>query len=130
MSKPLSGSSTTSVLSSRNGLPDKCMRLVPSPYSDPKQRAVIPDVLLLLCVGLLLSAMKPISRRKFLATTALSLAAVRLGAQGQPESEITLDVAGEATGAHMPIDFVGLSYEVQQLVDPGFFSASNMGLVE
>ena len=29
----------------------------------------------------------------------------------------------------MPTDFVGLSYEVQQLVDPGFFSASNAGLV-
>jgi hypothetical protein len=29
----------------------------------------------------------------------------------------------------MPIDFVGLSYEVQQLVDPGFFSAQNSGLI-
>jgi hypothetical protein len=29
----------------------------------------------------------------------------------------------------MPIDFVGLSYEVQQLVDPSFFSAQNSGLI-
>jgi hypothetical protein len=29
----------------------------------------------------------------------------------------------------MPIDFVGLSYEVQQLVDPSFFSAQNRGLI-
>ena len=29
----------------------------------------------------------------------------------------------------MPIDFLGLSYEVQQLVDPAFFSAANTGLV-
>jgi len=29
----------------------------------------------------------------------------------------------------MPADFVGLSYEVQQLTDPSFFSASNRGLV-
>jgi hypothetical protein len=29
----------------------------------------------------------------------------------------------------MPIDFVGLSYEVQQLADPGFFSAQNSGLI-
>ncbi len=29
----------------------------------------------------------------------------------------------------MPIDFVGLSYEVQQLADPSFFSAQNIGLI-
>jgi hypothetical protein len=29
----------------------------------------------------------------------------------------------------MPIDFVGLSYEVQQLVDPSFFAAQNSGLI-
>jgi hypothetical protein len=29
----------------------------------------------------------------------------------------------------MPIDFVGLSYEVQQLTDPSFFSAQNSGLI-
>lgn len=30
----------------------------------------------------------------------------------------------------MPADFVGLSYEVQQLTDPHFFSAANPGLIE
>ncbi len=29
----------------------------------------------------------------------------------------------------MPDDFIGLSYEVQQLVDPNFFAASNVGLI-
>jgi hypothetical protein len=29
----------------------------------------------------------------------------------------------------MPVDFVGLSYEVQQLADPSFFSARNSGLI-
>jgi len=29
----------------------------------------------------------------------------------------------------MPIDFLGLSYEVQQLADPAFFSAQNSGLI-
>jgi hypothetical protein len=29
----------------------------------------------------------------------------------------------------MPIDFLGLSYEVQQLADPSFFSAQNIGLI-
>jgi hypothetical protein len=71
-----------------------------------------------------------ISRRKFIASTALSLAAARLPAQSPPESQITLNLAGAATGALMPADFIGLSYEVQQLVDPSFFSATNTGLIE
>ena len=29
----------------------------------------------------------------------------------------------------MPADFVGLSYEVQQLADPSFFAAGNVGLI-
>lgn len=29
----------------------------------------------------------------------------------------------------MPSDFVGLSYEVQQLKDPNFFSPQNSGLI-
>ena len=29
----------------------------------------------------------------------------------------------------MPVDFVGLSYEVQQLADPSFFSLQNSGLI-
>ena len=73
--------------------------------------------------------MKEISRRKFLATTALAVAASRLKAQSQPAS-VTLRLSGEANGAHMPADFIGLSYEVQQLVDPAFFSGGNTGLIE
>jgi hypothetical protein len=74
--------------------------------------------------------MNEITRRRFLATAALSLAATRLRAQGSANSRVTLNVAGEATGPHMPEDFVGLSYEVRQLVDTAFFSAANTGLVE
>jgi hypothetical protein len=74
--------------------------------------------------------MNEITRRKFLATAALSLAATHLRAQNSGDTRVTLSVTGEATGAHMPGDFVGLSYEVQQLVDPSFFSASNTGLIE
>jgi len=73
--------------------------------------------------------MTQISRRKFLATTAFSVAAARLGAQGQNAVQATLTLPGEASGAHMPADFVGLSYEVQQLNDPSFFSVANTGLV-
>jgi hypothetical protein len=80
--------------------------------------------------GLPLGAMNEITRRRFLATAALSLAATRLPAQTPADSRVTLKIAGEATGAHMPGDFVGLSYEVQQLVDLAFFSGSNAGLIE
>jgi hypothetical protein len=72
--------------------------------------------------------MTPISRRKFLATAALSAAAVRLHAQ-TGSTPLTLEVPAEATGPHVPLDFVGLSYEVQQLADPTFFSPSNEGLI-
>ncbi len=74
--------------------------------------------------------MTTISRRRFLATAALSLAATRLQAQRRTGSQVTLKLSAEATGPHMPADFVGLSYEVQQLVDPSFFAASNIGLIE
>lgn len=70
-----------------------------------------------------------LTRRKFLATTACTLAAARLHAFGQSKVRVTLNVPGEATGPHMPIDFVGLSYEVQQLADPVFFSPQNGGLI-
>lgn len=73
--------------------------------------------------------MTTISRRRFLATAALSLAASRLHAQRGAGAEVTLQVSTKAVGAHMPADFVGLSYEVQQLVDPSFFAASNIGLI-
>jgi len=74
--------------------------------------------------------MNEITRRRFLATAALSLAATRIRAQNSAEPRVTLSLAGEATGVHMPGDFVGLSYEVQQLADPAFFSGSNTGLIE
>jgi hypothetical protein len=76
-----------------------------------------------------LTTMTTITRRKFLATAALSLAATRLHAQRGAGSRISLKISTEATGPNMPADFVGLSYEVQQLADPSFFAASNVGLI-
>lgn len=70
-----------------------------------------------------------ITRRRFLATTASTLAAASLYTNGQSNTRVALAIPQEATGPHMPIDFVGLSYEVQQLKDPSFFSAENAGLV-
>ena len=74
--------------------------------------------------------MKILTRRRFLSTSALALAATRLQAQSSTPVAATLKLPAEAQGAQMPADFVGLSYEVQQLANPGFFSASNEGLVE
>src|ERR1700731_3838033 len=69
------------------------------------------------------------TRRKFLATAACAVAAARLHAQGQSNVRVALAIPSEATGPHIPVDFVGLSYEVQQLADPSFFSAQNTGLI-
>jgi hypothetical protein len=71
--------------------------------------------------------MKEISRRRFVASAAMTLAATRLRAQ-EP-AHVTLTIPAEATGPHIPQDYIGLSYEVQQLLDPTFFSASNTGLI-
>ena len=70
-----------------------------------------------------------LTRRKFLATTACALSAARLYGQDQSKVRVALRIPKEATGPRMPIDFVGLSYEVQQLADPSFFSAQNTGLI-
>src|ERR1700761_527740 len=71
--------------------------------------------------------MNAISRRRFLGTGAMTVAAMRL--RGQSAVPATLTIPAEATGPHMPADFVGLSYEVRQLLDPTFFSAKNAGLI-
>ncbi len=70
-----------------------------------------------------------LTRRSFLATAACTLAAARLRAQVPGKVRVALRIPKEAIGSHMPSDFVGLSYEVQQLADPSFFSAQNSGLI-
>jgi hypothetical protein len=70
-----------------------------------------------------------LTRREFLAIAAYTVAAARLHAQGQSKVRVALAIPSEATGSHMPVDFVGLSHEVQQLADPTFFSAQNSGLI-
>ena len=73
--------------------------------------------------------MTSITRRRFVANAALAIAAGGLRAQTNSSVQVTLDLSGEANGPHMPEDFVGLSYEVQQLTDPTFFSPANTGLI-
>jgi len=57
------------------------------------------------------------------------MAAARLHSQDQSKVRVALSIPKDATGPRMPFDFVGLSYEVQQLADPSFFSAQNSGLI-
>jgi hypothetical protein len=70
-----------------------------------------------------------LTRRKFLVTTACTVAAAGLHVHGQSKARVALSIPKDATGPRMPIDFVGLSYEVQQLSDPSFFSARNSRLI-
>jgi hypothetical protein len=72
--------------------------------------------------------MTNLSRRKFLATAALSLAATPLHAYSTG-AQVTLKLSADATGPRISDDFLGLSYEVQQLADPTFFAASNLNLI-
>ena len=73
--------------------------------------------------------MSQITRRKFLAATALTVAATRLRANGSDAIHATLSIPPEANGPQIPPGYVGLSYEVEQLTDPSFFSAENEGLI-
>lgn len=69
-----------------------------------------------------------LTRRTFLANAAASVAAARLHAQTSA-AQVTLTLPAQASGPQMPAGFIGLSYEIQQLKDPTFFSASNTGLI-
>ena len=73
--------------------------------------------------------MTPISRREFLATSTLALAASRLVPQNQTQIQANLVIPTEARGPYIPADFVGLSYEVREFTNPYFFSAKNTGLI-
>lgn len=42
---------------------------------------------------------------------------------------MVLSIPKNGTGPRMPIDFVGLSYDVQQLADSTFFAEQNSGLI-
>jgi len=64
-----------------------------------------------------------------MASAAMAVAATHLRAQNAPSALVTFEIPTKAAGPQMPADFIGLSYEVQQLVDPSFFSARNTGLI-
>jgi hypothetical protein len=75
--------------------------------------------------------MKPLKfmdRRRFLFTSAVAAVSIRALAQSAPDIT-TITLHPEDSGPHVPGNFVGLSYETQQLSNPGFFSTANTGLI-
>lgn len=68
-----------------------------------------------------------ITRRGFVAQSLAASVAVALPAQSRTA---TLTVGNGLPGPLVPLDFIGLSYEVMQLEDPTFFSPENVGLVQ
>jgi hypothetical protein len=75
--------------------------------------------------------MSPLTRRRFVAAAAASalISQSRLFAQSAAPVAATLTLHPDRIGASIPEDFIGLSYEIQQLSDPSFFSTANTGLI-
>jgi hypothetical protein len=74
-----------------------------------------------------------IDRRRFLAAGAaavVTLPSLRALAQAATSQVATLKLRSEEPGPTVPRNFVGLSFETQQLSDPTFFSPANTGLIE
>ena len=76
-----------------------------------------------------------LDRRRFLqsaaatlAVTAPSVRALAQAASGAQTAALTLHA--DRPGPAIPPNFVGLSYEVEQLAEPSFFSVENTGLIQ
>ncbi|HEX5283515.1 MAG TPA: hypothetical protein VFW30_05300 [Bryocella sp.] len=72
------------------------------------------------------------SRRRFLRTsaTASALAIPAVRALAQASAPATLTIHAGQPGPTLPANYIGLSYEIEQLSDPSFFSPANSGLIE
>jgi hypothetical protein len=77
--------------------------------------------------------MKPMNRRRFLLTSAAAAATLptlrSLAQTPQSTETAILTLHPDKLGAHVPANFIGLSYETQQLTTPSFFFSSNTGLI-
>lgn len=76
----------------------------------------------------MLLGMKKMDRRRFVLTTAAAAITLKSLAQS-PTNSVIIAVHPDQPGPAIPANFVGLSYETQQLSDPDFFSAANTGLI-
>jgi len=76
--------------------------------------------------------MKKMDRRRFLTATAsaatLASPSVRALAQAAAAPS-TLTLHSDQPGPTLPANYIGLSYEIEQLSDPSFFSPANTGLI-
>ena len=70
------------------------------------------------------------NRRRFLAATAAAAAATSLRSFAQAPAVAKISLHPDQILAEVPANFIGVSYETQQLADPNFFSTSNKGLLE
>jgi hypothetical protein len=79
----------------------------------------------------MIRAMKKLDRRRFLTLTAATLPTLRsISSLAQaPTKPATLTLHPGTPGPTVPSNFIGLSYEIQQLSEPTFFSAANTGLI-
>ncbi|MDP9050012.1 MAG: hypothetical protein M3O31_04715, partial [Acidobacteriota bacterium] len=70
-------------------------------------------------------------RRRFVLTTAAAAASLRSFAQSPsgPAQSVKIALHPDQPGPAIPANFVGLSFETQQLSDPTFFSPANTGLI-
>jgi hypothetical protein len=74
-----------------------------------------------------------LDRRRFLALSAATATLPSLRGLAQPFAQTssvpTLTLHTDSPGPVIPSNFIGLSYETQQLSDPTFFSPDNSGLI-
>lgn len=73
-----------------------------------------------------------LSRRQFLrsSATATALGIPVIRAVAQANAPVTLVIHADKPGPALPSNYIGLSYEIEQLKDPTFFSPENRGLIE
>jgi hypothetical protein len=72
--------------------------------------------------------MSRLNRRHFLAVTAATMANFKTFAQPALQ-KATITLHTEKPGPTVPHDFIGLSYEMQQITAPDFFNAQNKELI-
>ena len=75
--------------------------------------------------------MSILTRRRFVAAGAAAAVAphLRLIAQSTAAQKGVLTLHPDEHGPVIPENFIGFSYEIQQLADPNFFAPSNTGLI-
>ena len=80
----------------------------------------------------MLLGMSYMDRRRFLIASAATAASLKSFAQNAPSgaSAAKIVLHRDKPGSTIPANFLGLSYETQQLSEPSFFSPSNTGLIE